>query len=361
MTNSSAARLRPQCLGFSRFAKANLIADGDPLAALAYGEGKHHQWADTPGVLMALKSAVDALATDNTGTLAAVRPLADAFMELVRPRSLIDRILGMRQVPANTSMLKVTGGPSASWVGQGRPKPASAMAFGRETMELTKIVCGPIVVTQELVRAAGATADMAFAHELARGVAQFGDRAFIDSSYGPVTGVSPGSITFGIVPIASSGNTLAAVRADMKALFAGFVENDGQLDTAVLVMHPRTALALALLTDSGSPVFPNIGPRGGSIVGVPAFTTSACEAAGSPGETSMVLFDPGQVLLVDDGDLSVRSARHATVEMDDAPEGGATSLVSLWQHGLQALLVERAINWRRTADTGVAALNGITY
>lgn len=360
MSSMNTNRLKPIGLAFARYAKAMAIADGDPLAAEAYAAGQ--AWLDTPGVGLVLRSAVSALGTDNTDTLAAVRPLAEGFLELVRPRSLIDRILGLRQVPTNVSMLKVTGAAAGGWAGQGKPKPVSAMAFEREVMGLSKIVCGPIVVTQELVRAAGPIAELVFGHELARGVGQFGDKAFIDPSLGPLAGISPGSITHGIVPVSSSGSSIAAVQADLKALFANFVENDGALETAVLVLHPRTALALGLLTGSGgAPLFQAIGPRGGSVVGVPAFTTSACEAAGSPGETFMVLLDPQQVLLADDGDITVRSARHASVEMSDTPTPGATSLVSLWSHNLAALLVERSINWRRTSDAGVAVLDGITY
>jgi len=297
-----------------------------------------------------------------TATLAAVRPLAEGFLELVRPRSLIDRILGLRQVPANVSMLKVTGAAAAGWVGQGKPKPVSALAFEREVMGLTKIVCGPIVVTQELVRAAGPIAEMVFGHELARGVAEFGNKAFLDPSYGPVAGVSPGSITHGITPISSTGSDSAAVRADIKRLFATFEDADGALDRAVIVLHPHDALHLSLLTDAnGGLLFPRVTVRGGDIAGAPVFVTSACESVGSPGETFAVLFDPAQILIADDGDITVRSARHASVEMSDTPTPGATSLVSLWSHNLAALLVERSANWRRASDAGVAVLDGITY
>jgi HK97 family phage major capsid protein len=360
MSSTNTNRLKPIGLAFIRHWKAMILADNEPLHALAIAAAQ--PWSDTLIVEQVLKAAVSAIGTGDTGAaLAAARPLAEGFLDLVRPRSLIDRILGLRQVPANVSMLKVTGAAAAAWVGQGKPKPISAMAFEREVMELTKIVCGPIVVTQELVRAAGPIAELALAHELARGVAQFGDKAFIDPSFGPVVGISPASITHGITPILSSGSSLAAVRADLKALFAGFVAADGALETAVLVMAAKTALALGLLTDGGSPVFSTIGPRGGTLCGIPVFTTAACESAGSPGETFMVLFDPAQVLIADDGDLAVRSARHASVEMSDTPTPGAVAQVSLWQNGLQALLVERGISWRRTSDTGVAVLADVTY
>lgn len=358
MSSVNTNRLKPIGLPFARYAKAMAIADGDPLAAEAYAAGQ--PWHDTPAVEQVLKAAVSAIGTDNAGTLAAARPLVDGFMDLVRPTSLPDRILGLRHVPVNVSMPSLTAAVTAGWVGQNKPKPVSAAAFARHVMEITKLVA-QVIVSNELVRAAGPVAEMAFGRALADGLAAFGNAAFISPSFGPVAGVSPGSITFGITPVSSSGSSLSAVRADLRALFANFVANDGALETAVLVMASRTALALALLTDGGSPVFPLLGVRGGSVCGVPTFTTSACESAASPGEAVMVLFDPTKILLSDDGDLAVRSARHATVEMNDTPTAGATAQVSLWQNGLQALLVERGINWRRTSDAGVAVLDGITY
>lgn len=360
MSSMNTNRLKPIGLAFARYAKAMAIADNDPLQAEAYAAGQ--AWHDTPEVERVLKSAVAALGTDTTNTLAATRPLVDGFLELVRPRSLLDRILGLRQVPPFVSVLRVTGAAAAAWVGEGRPKPVSAMAFDRVTLEPTKIVCGPIVVTQELIRAAGPIADLAFAHELARGVAQFGDQRFIDPSFAPVAAISPGAITHGVTPINSSGSDSAAWRADIKRLFEAFEDADGALDRAVIVMHPRDALHLSMLTDAnGGLLFPRVTVRGGDIAGAPVFVTAACESAGSPNETFMALFDPQQVLIADDGDITVRAARHASFEMSDTPSPGATAQVSLWQNGLQALLVERATHWVRASDTGVAVLAGIQH
>lgn len=351
----------PTGLGFIRYAKAMCIAGGDVMAADAYAEGQRYAWADTPEVVYGLKAAVSTMSTGNTETLVASRPLAPGFLELVRPRSLIDKIIGMRQVPANVSMLRVTAAVAAAWAGEGEAKPVGAFSLDRQALEFNKITC-QCVFTQELVRASGRVAEMVFGHELARGVAQFGNSAFIDPSRGPVDGVSPGSITHGVTPISSSGSTLAAVQADLKELFAAFVAADGSLETAVLVMAPRTALALGMLTGtSGAPAFPNVGPRGGTLVGTPVFTTSACMAAGSPDEAFMVLFDPAQIMIADDENADVRTARHATVQMSDSPSSGATQQVSLWQNGLMALMVERSITWRRTSDAGVAVLADLTY
>ena len=83
----------------SRYIKALAIAKGDPIAAVAYAEG---QWYGSSAV-MGLKAAVDAMSTGNTGAMVAAPSfIASDFLEFVRPRSLLDRIPGFRQVPLNT-------------------------------------------------------------------------------------------------------------------------------------------------------------------------------------------------------------------------------------------------------------------
>lgn len=340
-------------LAFARYTKALLIG-GDAPNAKGYASGQAHRWRDTPLV----KGAIDALGADDAVVHAAATPIVNDFLRLVRPHSVLDRVAGLRKVPQNVSMLKVAGSASAQFVGFGEPIPASKFSLDRETLEPSQLAA-LVVTTQELLRASGTLADLVFAEELARAIGQAGDVAFLDPASGPIADERPGSITHGITPISASGSTIAAVQADVKAWFAAF---GGSLQDAVIVMAPRTALALGLLTGtSGAPLFPQLGPRGGSIVGVPVLTTDACLATGSPGETFAVLFDPRQVLLADDERMSVEQAKHASIQMNDAPGSGAQQLVSLWQHGLTAAKVVRAISWRRTNTAAVSVLANIPY
>ena len=224
------ARLKPFGLGFARYAKSVALARGDALATQAFAEAKRIAWRDTPDVLTVAKAAVDAISSGGDGSgLAIARPLANGFLELVRPHSLVDRILGLRQVPANIAMLRVTGAAAAGWIGEGAPRQIGQFSFERETLLYDKLAC-TTVVTNELLHASGAIAEMVFAHELARGVAQFSDKAFIDPAFAAIPGVRPASISYGLTAISSSGATLAAVQADLKALFANFVAVDGALE-----------------------------------------------------------------------------------------------------------------------------------
>lgn len=353
--------LNPQGLAFARYAKALCMANNDVLVAEAYGEGRRYEWASTPDVHRVQKAAVAALSSGNAADLTVARPITTDFLALIRARSVLDRIVGLRQVPVNISMLKTTAGASTAWVAQGAPRPISRFSFDRVALTYDKI-CSSVVLTRELLYAGGLVAEMTFARELAAGVAAFTDRYFLDPAFDAIADTRPASITFGLPSISSSGATLAAVQSDLQRLFANFVAADGALEAAAIVMAPRTALSMAQLTGTGgAPAFPNLGVKGGSLFGVPVLTSSACLADGSPGETFMVLFDPQQVLIADDGDLSVKAARHAAVQMSDTPVAGATTLVSLWQNDLVALGVDRSIVWKRSADAGVAVLRDINY
>ena len=345
-------------LAFARFTKAVVIGK-DPISAVAYGSSQ--RWNDTPNVVAALKAVVPVMNLTDASVLAHTRPMFEEFLELVRPRSIIDRVVGLREVPPFIHMLRVASGAAAGWVGEGAPAPVGKFSLDREALSADRIV-SLIVVTRELLQTSSPLGELAFTRELARGVAAFQDKAFIDPSFGPVPSTSPGSITHGITPVHSSGASLAAVQADIKSLFATFVGADGALEEAVIVMAPRTALALSLLTGSGgAPAFPKLGARGGELAGVPVLVSSACEAGGSPGDTFMVLFDPAQIMIADEGVSEMSHSEHGSVQMNDFPSPGEQQLVSLWQNELVGIRAVRWVTWRRTSTSAVAVLDNITY
>ena len=61
----------------------------------------------------------------------------------------------------------------------------------------------------------------------------------------------------------------------------------------------------------------------------------------------MILIDQSNILLADDGQVMIDVSTEASVEMSDAPAGGATSLRSLWQNGLMGVKVDRWVYWTK--------------
>ena len=68
-----------------------------------------------------------------------------------------------------------------------------------------------------------------------------------------------------------------------------------------------------------------------------------------------------EILLADDGGVTIDVSREASLQMDNAPTAGAQSLVSLWQNNMVALRAERFINWKRRRLQAVGYINSANY
>jgi HK97 family phage major capsid protein len=106
-----------------------------------------------PEVELMVKAAVAAgTTTDATwaGPLAVVQPLVNEFLELLRPRTLLGRIPGLKRVPFNISLSSQTTGGTYGWVGQNKPKPVTKSDYATVTLDFAK-AAGIIVLSEELV------------------------------------------------------------------------------------------------------------------------------------------------------------------------------------------------------------------
>lgn len=353
------APLTRKQLAFARVVKARLVAAGDPMAAEAYAEGRGATWSTTPEVLDVLKAATTAVTTADAASLPAERILAAEFLELVRARSITGR-MDLRRVPLNVMMIGATISPSAGWVGENMPAPLSAAGLASFSLQPFKLR-SDVVLTSELVRASTPQADVLMAHEMAAALAAAEDRRFIDPLYPAVEDVQPASVTSGLSANTSAGTSAANILADLESIFDTFDGSDGSLDSAVLLLHPKSARSLAKLQgSSGGNLFPSIGVRGGTVWGMPCLVSSALEHAGSPGERFAAVVDPQRVLYAEEPIIEVEVGRHVSMQMDDAPSSGASTQISLWQQGLVAMRATRWVTWK-TAGTASAVLVGMAW
>jgi HK97 family phage major capsid protein len=214
-----------------------------------------------------------------------------------------------------------------------------------------------IVMTEELVRFSNPGSEVLARDDLAAGIARYLDVRFIDPVYAGVANVSPASITNGITPIASLGTTVALITDSAALALAEMIEADIDTTNLVWIMNPSTALSLSLKrTSQDIFAFPNITAQGGTFLGYPVITSNSVALSGSPTESFVVLMDPTNIMLADDGAVSIDMSTEASLQMDNAPSAGAQSLVSLWQNNLVALRAERFINWRRRRETAVQVI-----
>jgi HK97 family phage major capsid protein/HK97 family phage prohead protease len=333
----------PKGTAFTRYVQALAATKGNKMEAIEFAK----RWDDsTPEVSLALKAAV------NPGTiaepawaapLAVVTPMANEFLDLLRPATLIGKIPGLRKVPFNISMPIQTGGGTYGWVGEGAPKPVGNLQFLSATLGIAKSA-GIIVISEELAKVSSPSAESVIRNDMIKGMAQFLDTQFIDPTVAAVANVSPASITNASVSIGSAGTSADNARTDIKALIASFVTANQSVSDAVLIMSESNAFALSVaLNPLGQPLYPGLTAKGGVILGITVITS---QVAG----TTVALIAPNEILFADDGGVNIDVSREASVEMSTTPTSPSTAstvLVSLWQQNLVGLRAERFINWKR--------------
>jgi HK97 family phage major capsid protein len=355
----------PKGTAFTRFAMAMASAKGDSYQAITRAKS----WADsTPEVEKMVeatlnwqtKAAVAAgTTTDATwaGPLAPTQTAVNEFLELLRPRTLIGRVAGFRQVPFNTAVPSQTGGGTYSWVGQGNAKPVTSAAFATVTVPFAK-AAGIIVLTEELVRLSTPSAEATVREEMIAGMGQFLDGQLVDPAVAAVANVNPASITNGAATAAASGATGAAARADLAARVATFTAANIPLDGAVWLMSDSTAFGLGLsLNALGQPLFPGVGREGGSIMGIPIVVSN------NVGNRVILVHAPS-ILFADEGGVNIDVSREASIQMDSVPTNpsdATTVLVSLWQRNLVGLRAERMITWIRARTAAVTYISAAAY
>jgi HK97 family phage major capsid protein/HK97 family phage prohead protease len=341
----------PKGTHFTRMCMAIGAGKGDYYRTIEHAK----QWHDTPEVEVMVKAAVAAgTTTDATwaGPLVVAKPLVDEFLELLRPRTLLGRIPGLRQVPFNISVPSQTAGGTYGWVGQGAAKPVTSQAFATVTLTFAK-AAGIVVLTEELVRFSSPSAEAVTRESMIAGIAQFLDQQFTDPAVAAVANVSPASITNGATTTASSGVTGAAARADLSAQIAAFAAADMPLEGSVWLMNDSNAFGLGLsLNALGQPLFPGVGQDGGTLMGRPVIVSNNVGLR-------IILVHAPSILFADDGGVSIDVSREASIQMDSAPETPSTAstvLVSLWQRNLIGLRAERFITWLRARTAAVRVI-----
>jgi HK97 family phage major capsid protein/HK97 family phage prohead protease len=337
----------------ARVACCLLRAKGERYAALEFAK----QYKDTPEIELYLKAAVaPGTTTDPTwaGPLVPTTVITSEFIELLRPATVIGRVPGLRTVPFNAAVPMQTGGGTYNWVGEAKPKPVTAAAFGSVRLYVSK-AAGIIVLTDELARLSVPSAEALIRDEMIKGIAGFLDQQFLDPAVAYVAGVHPASITNGVTPIAATADPVA----DIHALLAAFATSNIPLSSVVVVMSPTNALTLSMKRNAmGAPVFPGLTVGGGTIEGGLSVIVSSVVG------TNIVAFDPSYILVADEGGVSIDVSREASLQMDSAPMSPADATVvnfSLWQNNCIGLRAERYINWNRATTAAVHFISGTAY
>lgn len=300
------------------------------------------------GAAQAVAKAVDAITSGDVAGDSAARE----FLSLVSEQSIIGRLAGLRRVPFRTRMLAVTAGATGYWVSEAAPKPVSGITLAGSSLEPLK-VASIVVVTKEALDSQDDLAEHVLQADLTRAVTATLDQALLDAMNGGVPGQVPASVTHGAPTIAASGD----LAADLAALVSAF---QGDLASAYFVCSPTVATRLATATDAGGRYsFPGIGPRGGSLLGIPVLTSR--HSLGDSNGGTLALVDPAGIV-ANLSTIWMDTAAHTSLQMESTPDDpgdGETVMVSLWQRNLVAFRTEIRANWRAERSGCVAVLAGV--
>ena len=319
-------------------------------------------WGDSAAEIVANLEGRAAVAPGTTVETNWALPLVhtnyiNEFLELLRPLTLIGRIPGLRHVPFNVSMPAQTAGGTYAWVGEGKPKPVTKPQYASVTLGKAK-AAGIIVLTKELVKLSTPSAQEAVRDEMLKGIQQFLDTQFIDSTVAAVSNVNPASITNGVTGTAASGTDVADARSDFAARIAAFASSNYGLNGLVILMNESMAFTLGLMTNAqGNPAFPGLGINGGTILGIPVVTSETVGA-------QIIFAHAPSIFIADEGGIEIDASEEASVQMDSAPTDppvDATVLTSFWQMNLVGLRVERHITWGKARSTAVDRITSAAY
>lgn len=348
----------PKGTAFTRYAMALARSKGNIMLAQEIAKGWHDS---TPEVETVIKAAVAAGTTTDAAwakPLVEYQNMASEFAELLRPATIIGRLTGLRRVPFNIKIPRQTAGSTVGWVGEGKPKPVSALAFDQITLGTAK-TAGIVVISDELARSSSPAAEEVVRGDLIAQTAQFLDVQFTNPAVAASAGVSPASITNGVTPITASGTTADAFRADAADLFAAFAAANLSTAGCVWIMTEVMALNLSLMTNAfGQPEFPGLTAEGGTLLGFPAITSQSVQA------DDIIFAKPSEILLADDGQTMLDVSTEASLQMDSAPApapDATTIFTSLWQMNLVGIRAERYINWAKRRAAAVHFINAAAY
>ena len=336
----------PKGIGYAIAVKAQAVA------ALSKGAVTASQVLDSWHAPEIVKNAVTQKALIGTTSeqtfgesLVDYQVLSGEFIELLRGKTAVDKLASkMRQVPFNVKVPSQTGASTVGWVGEAKTKPVTNPTFGSITLTKSK-VAGIVMLSEELVRFSNPKADGLVLDDLIKSTAAFIDGQFFDPAKAEATD-SPASILNGVTPVNSTGETGAAIEADLAAVIKQATDAGLTLEGATWVMSETRAAKLSVLRDAlGKKYFEGMNINGAKeLLTLPVEISAACT-------DKIVLVIPSQILLADDGDVDFAISSEASINTgtDAAPQW-----VSLYQSDLIAIRGERFIRWKAR---GIAAGN----
>ena len=280
------------------------------------------------------------------------------FVEFLRERSLYGQISSrFRRLMFDAPVLVQGSAGTAQWVKEGDAKPLTQWTYTRAKLTPLK-VAAIAAATKEMLRRASASADAFLRDELARAVGSRIDSTLI-SDAAAVTDESPAGLLNGTTALTLTGDgSVQGIRCDIAQFLKELVSDNLSVAGSFWVMPETVAIDLSMATNEvGAPAFPGVTPTGGTLAGLPVFTSQYVPTATAGSVVALIKGD--EIFLGDEGGIQVSVSDQATLQMDTAPTQDsvtptASAGVSMFQTNSVAFLVERILNWQKRRAGSVA-------
>lgn len=330
-------------IGFAKAMRARVAAqlerkNGNDVSALDVAKSRN----EPEQVIRFLQKDAIVGRTDATEMEALIQEdnLSNEFIELLRERTVFDKLNGFREVPFNTKMVNQLTGGVAAWVGEGEVKPTTNPSFGTVKIDEHKLAAISIF-TDEFLRNSKPKADSVFLEDLLAACAELIDGTFLSAAAGDDN--KPAGILNGVTGLVATGVTGDTYRADLKSLAIQFLLGNKSLTGAQIIMSEVTAYELADVVDAlGNTMFRGMDAQ----INSKAFKgINVVESEAADGK--IIMIKPSEILLADDGRVDVSYSDQATIQNGD-------TTINLWQQNMSAVRVERFISWAKRRESAVS-------
>jgi HK97 family phage major capsid protein len=323
---------------FCELAKQLVLARGDLVLAANMAQNDRQ-----PNVAAVLKSAIAAGSLTSYGAIAQLPAIAQAFHDSLQNIGAFDKMFtSMVRMPLRTRVAISSVAISGVTVAESSAKSISSLTLASAQLDEKKALA-LLVVTDELLRAAGSAGSALFARELKRAVAAATDNQFITI------------ITTGLSPITSSGTTSAAIRSDLgAALDAIDVHDNSRL---FVLLNSTVSKRWSVKQNEGDLFLQNMTPNGGTIAGMSVIVTDAVD------DGTFIVADASQIAAGSET-VTLDVARQGSLLMQsapvDSPPTSSTVLHSLFQTNTTALRAERFFGAEVLGTNAVALIDGVS-
>ncbi|MCV6626601.1 MAG: phage major capsid protein, partial [Cellvibrionaceae bacterium] len=297
--------------GFVRTALAMAAAGGDTVRAAAFA----HDKIGDASVAMAIETGAasgGALIPQNT---------AQEVIELLRHKTVIRR-LGARSVPlpnGNLSLPRMSGGATASYVGEGKDVTATESTF--DDVQLSaKTMITIVPISNQLVGRTGPQVERIVMDDMLAAMSVREDKAFLrdDGANGTPTGFKKIAETASRTVQWSGSSNLQKIDEYLDAMILKLMNSDSLLIKPGWALSPRSYMKLFGLRDgNGNKVYPEMAR--GLLKGYPVEHTNSIPAnlGDSTKEAEIYFADFNDIVIGEDGGYTIDFSRDAAYKDKD--------------------------------------------